>query len=95
MADARREKVYELLDDLLENVGELQAEAFAARNSSSYCWLASAEDAIAEFIEKFDDAVDAQDERRWDRANERSMSEGDNYPAELAAQMAEARKIKR
>lgn len=94
MPDPRREKVYEFLDDLLEAVGELQTAAWAARNSDSYCWLASAEDAIAEFVEEFDNRVDGHEGARWDRAQERAMSEGDNYPVELAAQMAEARKIK-
>ena len=94
MADARREEVYTLLDGLLERVGDLQAAARKARNSDSYCWLASAENAIAEFVERFDDKVDAQDERRWDRAQERALENADNYPAELARQAEEARRLK-
>lgn len=94
MPDSRREKVYELLDDLLEHVGELQSAALKAGNSSSYCWLASAEDAIAEFVEEFDNRVDTHEGRRWDQAQERALEDGDDYPAELAAQMAEARKLK-
>ena len=94
MPDARREKVYELLDDLLEAVGELQAAAFKARNSDSYCWLASAEDAIKEFVKEFDNRVDAHEGRRWDQAQERALENGDNYPQELAHQLAAARKIK-
>ena len=94
MADLRREKVYELLDDLREAVGELQAAAFKARNSASYCWLASAEDAIAEFVEEFDNRVDAHEGRRWDQAQERALENADNYPAELARQAEEARRLK-
>ena len=94
MADSRREKVYELLDDLLESVGELQAAAFKARNSESYCWLASAEDAIAEFVEEFDDKVEAHEGARWDRAQERALENADNYPADLARQAEEARRLK-
>ena len=94
MPDARREEVYTLLDELLERVGDLQAAAFKARNTNSACWLASAEDAIAEFVEEFDNRVDAHEGACWDRAQERALENADNYPADLARQAEEARRLK-
>lgn len=89
MPSERRERVYVLLDDLVEEVGGMQGAAYRAGNLDDAAWLACAEDALQRFADAFDDRVDAEAERRWDRQAEKDLEDMPNGAMELA-QMAEA-----
>ena len=94
MPSMRREKVYTLLDELQEGVAALGGDAWSRGNLDDASWLASAEDAIARFIEDFDDHVDAESERRWDKMQEAALEYGDNEGQRLAHMAEMSRRLK-
>ena len=90
---ARQEQVYAMLDGLVQDVGALQGIAYRAGNYDDASWLACAEDALQRFADRFDDAMDNEAERRWDkmtRSGEEDVSGADH----LAYLQAEARGVK-
>lgn len=90
----RRECVYDLLDALLEAVSDLHEEAWSRGNLDSASWLACAEDAVVRFVDDFDDHVDAEAERRWDRQMESDLEDGVSGAMELAMQAEAGRRLK-
>ena len=91
---ARQEQVYAMLDGLVQDVGALQGIAYRAGNYDDASWLACAEDALQRFADRFDDAVDGEAERRWDRKQERDLEDGVSGAMELALQAETGRKLK-
>ena len=91
---ARQEQVYAMLDGLVQDVGALQGIAYRAGNFNDASWLACAEDALQRFADRFDDVVDNEAERRWDRKQTRDLEDGVSGADELAYLQAEARGVK-
>lgn len=91
---ARQGQVYTMLDALVEEVGVLQGQAYVRGNFEDASWLACAEDALQHFADHFDDAVDSEAERRWDRKQTRDLEDGVSGADELAYLQAEARGLK-
>ena len=92
---AMREWLYAKLDDLAARVSEEQHRKFVSGDLDNSAWLACAEDALVEFIEDhLDDAIDAAEERRYDRACTRDAEEAFNGADHLMHLQAEARGLK-
>ena len=92
-----REWLYAELDDLVVRVSEKQHRKFVSGDLDNSAWLACVEDALTAFIEDhLDDAIDAAEERRYDRACERDSEGPRGREAEYEMQhlMAEARGLK-